>query len=350
MSFEIYVADSKKLVNRFVNFKQNGEGVKDDYILMDLLKGDKKLNSRYQYRIWIAMSFGECMGKVAAFIDDNFQTSLNDEKMGFISHFDCCEDSEMAHALLMKAVGFLKVRGVEKVYGPVPFSICKEAGLKVRVMSELSSNRRSNYIKKIYRESGFCNFNETNYCNVGLVQYRDSLLKKITAEVGLSQIEVKSFSTSKWSELINDFLVVKNQCNKLSFSEVTYSESEFEKEVLKIKNISSLEFIKIAYFRKSPVGCLFAELGHDKNAAPLRVIKRLFNSSLFDVSSVKIRDFMVLDSTHKDQIQLSLINSLLGTMSQYQIKQDIPILWNDATGLKSQQVVESYELFAKEIA
>ena len=70
------------------------------------------------------------IGRIAAFINPahNLQYSAND---GFFGFFDCIADEEVGTALLGAAETWLKDRKVDKLIGPVQWSVNEECGLLV---------------------------------------------------------------------------------------------------------------------------------------------------------------------------------------------------------------------------
>ena len=90
-------------------------------------------NAFYQHadvQLFLARRNGEVAGRISAQVDDE-HNRFHHERTGFFGFFESDDDPEVAGALLGAAEQWLRERGMERVRGPLSFSINEEAGLLV---------------------------------------------------------------------------------------------------------------------------------------------------------------------------------------------------------------------------
>ena len=80
--------------------------------------------------LFLARRDGEVVGRISAQIDRE-HNRYHDERTGFFGFFECVHDPDVAAALLATAEEWLCERGMERVRGPLNFSINGEVGLLV---------------------------------------------------------------------------------------------------------------------------------------------------------------------------------------------------------------------------
>ncbi|MDD5688360.1 MAG: hypothetical protein PHE88_11090 [Elusimicrobia bacterium] len=81
-------------------------------------------------KIFLAEENDKISGRIAAIIDDNFN-SFQKEKCGFFGYFDCVNDVNVARELLSEAKKYLKSEGMEVIRGPMNPSTNDECGLLI---------------------------------------------------------------------------------------------------------------------------------------------------------------------------------------------------------------------------
>lgn len=80
--------------------------------------------------LFIAERDGRSVGRIAA-IENRGHNRHHDDRVGFFGFFDSIDDTEVAAALLRRAEGWLRERGLAAARGPVSPSLNHEAGLLV---------------------------------------------------------------------------------------------------------------------------------------------------------------------------------------------------------------------------
>jgi GNAT superfamily N-acetyltransferase len=94
---------------------------------------DRKKNPFYRHadmELFLAERDGEVVGRIGAIVNHNHNRE-HKENIGFFGFFECMDDREVAHALLDRAVAWLRERGVDGVRGPASPSVNDEYGLLI---------------------------------------------------------------------------------------------------------------------------------------------------------------------------------------------------------------------------
>lgn len=81
-------------------------------------------------RLFLARRHGQVVGRISAQIDHE-HNRYHDERTGFFGFFESENDPEIARALLAAAEGWLRHRGMDRVRGPLSFSINGEVGFLI---------------------------------------------------------------------------------------------------------------------------------------------------------------------------------------------------------------------------
>ena len=135
MDFTITEVSSKADLLKFVKsqwyFYQN-----DPNFVPPIIADRKKLlntkkNPFYKHsviQLFMAVSDGLVIGRIAAIINDNHNKTWKD-KVGFFGFFECINDQKVANSLFDAAADWLKARGMESMRGPENPSQNDEVGL-----------------------------------------------------------------------------------------------------------------------------------------------------------------------------------------------------------------------------
>jgi hypothetical protein len=102
-----------------------------DFMVREQLSPSK--NPFFQHAeaaLFTAHRDGELVGRISAQIDAEHQRRWND-KVGFFGFFDTIDDPNVARELLEQAAQWLRARGMQRMRGPLSFSINEEVGVLV---------------------------------------------------------------------------------------------------------------------------------------------------------------------------------------------------------------------------
>jgi hypothetical protein len=101
--------------------------------MMEKRRFSPKHNAFYQHadvQLFLALRNGETAGRISAQIDHE-HNRYHGERTGFFGFFECEDDPEVAQALLATAENWLRDRGMERIRGPMSFSVNSEIGFLV---------------------------------------------------------------------------------------------------------------------------------------------------------------------------------------------------------------------------
>ena len=79
-------------------------------------------------KLFLARRHGQPVGRLSAQADDEHNRRYNDHT-GFFGYFECIDDPEVAAALTTTAGNWLQTQGMQRLRGPLSFSINGEAGV-----------------------------------------------------------------------------------------------------------------------------------------------------------------------------------------------------------------------------
>jgi hypothetical protein len=95
---------------------------------------DRKKNPFYrdaERELFLAMRGGEVVGRIAA-IENRAHNRFHDDRVGFFGFFECIDDQRAADWLFRAAAGWLSLRGLTTMRGPMNPSTNYECGLLVQ--------------------------------------------------------------------------------------------------------------------------------------------------------------------------------------------------------------------------
>jgi hypothetical protein len=140
MTLEIRPVASRGDLRRFVDFPYRLYDAKEHanwvaplrVAVYDAL--DRKKNPFYrdaERELFLAMRGGEVVGRIAA-IENRAHNRFHDDRVGFFGFFECIDDQRAADWLFRAAAGWLSLRGLTTMRGPMNPSTNYECGLLVQ--------------------------------------------------------------------------------------------------------------------------------------------------------------------------------------------------------------------------
>lgn len=137
MDYKVQKVETKSDKMRFIksqwNFYKNNPNFVPPIISDRLKVLDTEKNPFYKHsslQLFIAVSNGDVIGRVAAIINDNHNKTHND-KIGFFGFFECIDNQEVANSLFAEAGIWLKSKGMQVMRGPENPSMNDEIGLLI---------------------------------------------------------------------------------------------------------------------------------------------------------------------------------------------------------------------------
>ncbi|HWH95720.1 MAG TPA: hypothetical protein VNT03_17805 [Baekduia sp.] len=85
---------------------------------------------RVDFELLLAEREGRVVGRISAHVDHAYNRH-HDERRGWFGFFECEDDPEAAHALLVAAEAWLRARGMTLMTGPADFTMNDESGIVI---------------------------------------------------------------------------------------------------------------------------------------------------------------------------------------------------------------------------
>lgn len=137
MAVNIRTAESKADVNRFITLQWKFYGGDRNWVPPLLMDRRKLLNrsknpfyKHAEMQLFIAESDGEDVGRIAAIVNHNHNTT-HDDRVGFFGFFESVNRQDVADALLDAAADWLRSKRMDTMRGPMNPSVNDEIGLLV---------------------------------------------------------------------------------------------------------------------------------------------------------------------------------------------------------------------------
>ncbi len=133
----VWPVNTKKDLKKFIRFPNDLYQDDPNYVqplMMERLDSLQAHKNPYfdhaEVQFWLATKDDKIVGRISAQVCELVKENI-DPKLGQFGMFECIDDQEVADALLVTALDWLKERGMDKVHGPYNLSVNMETGLLV---------------------------------------------------------------------------------------------------------------------------------------------------------------------------------------------------------------------------
>lgn len=130
----------------------------------------------------VARRDGKLVGRVTAHIDRAYN-DYHQARLGWFGFFDCIDDVGVAHALLDRAVSWVKERGMQQIIGPNNFTTNHQVGMLVENFA------RPPMVEMTYNPSYY----ERLVTSYGFGKAKDLLAYWIDVSAGLEDAKIRRF-------------------------------------------------------------------------------------------------------------------------------------------------------------
>jgi len=239
------------------------------------------------------------IGRIAAFID-NVRSSANRQRTGGMGFFEVVEDREAAFCLFNTAIGWLSVRAMEAVDGPINFGENDNNwGLLVEgfMQQGFGMPYHKRYYRAFFEEFGFRNyFEQYSYhkdirdTNNRIVQFPERIMKIADWLSKRPGYSFHHFEFRNKEKYVKDIVEIYNSTWSVFKEDFTPLDPVILEESLeKAKLIIDEKLIWFAYFNSKPIA--FFVLFPDLNQ-----ILKYFNGKL---TLWNLMRFLYFKATHK---------------------------------------------------
>lgn len=251
---------------------------------------NRKKNPGFKHTIfkaWIIYRENKIAGRIVAYIDSLYN-EINNEKDGFLGFFESIDDQVVADELFSVGTKWLQINGINKVYGPMNFSIANECGVQLtgfEIPPMIQMSYTPVYYKSLFENGGFSKAHDLyayliSRKNVdeqaNLLTRLQSISEKIIKRSGvvLRTINMKDYKNEMFhiNNLYNSFMK-----NNWGFVPSSIEEMMFTGESMKL--IVDPELIFFAEVDGKVVGCSLAI--PDFNQVLIHLNGKLFPFGIF---------------------------------------------------------------------
>lgn len=206
-------------------------------------------------RLWIAWSGGEPVGRISAQID-RLRLEQHGDEAGTFGFLEAIDRQEVFSALFGAAEGWLRDRGLRRVFGPFSLSINDESGLLVdgfeRPPSMMMGHARPWYGPRV-EEQGYSKARDLLAYWVDMTQpFPDSLKRLIASGIGDSRVTFRPMDFSRYTEELRLIVDIFNDAWRDNWGFVPMTEGEVRHLAKSLRPLIKPEWVIIGEVEGEP--------------------------------------------------------------------------------------------------
>ncbi len=250
---------------------------------------DPKRNAFYQHadvQLFLARRDGEVVGRLSAHIDRE-HNRYHSERTGFFGFFECVNDPDAARALLAAAESWLRERGMDRVRGPLSFSINSEVGLLVDGFDSpplILMPYSQPYYLELLERCGYAKAKDLYAWRWGNQPVPAGAPARMAKELReRPEVRVRRADKGRFKEEVRTILDLYNDAWSENWGYVPATEAEAEQMARELKFIVDPDIVPLVEINGKPAGVAMAvpnvnEAIHDLNGHlfPFGFIKLLW--------------------------------------------------------------------------
>lgn len=208
-------------------------------------------------RRWIVKKEGKCVGRIAAFYDNDY-SSAYDQQTGCFGFFESIDDQDVANLLFDTAKNWLQQKGMQAMDGPVNFGEnFFYWGLLVDGFQPQTFGMQYHkpYYRKLFENYGLKTFYEQysysmDITNPDLPDRFWKIAAWVAKKPGYSY---KHFTFKNQDKFINDFIEIHNKAWSGHSNYKPAGFAELKEMITQAKLLLEEEFIWFVYHKEKPV-------------------------------------------------------------------------------------------------
>ncbi len=250
---------------------------------------DPKHNAFYQHadvQLFLARRDGRVVGRLSAHIDHE-HNRYHKERTGFFGFFECENDPDAASPLLAAAESWLRDRGMERVRGPLSFSINSEVGLLVDGFDSppaILMPYSQQYYQGLLEGCGYAKVKDLYAWRWGNQPVPAGAPARMAKELReRPEVRVRRAEMRRFKEEVRTILDLYNDAWSENWGYVPATEAEAEQMARELKLIVDPDIVPLVEINGQPAGVAMAvpnvnEAIHDLNGRlfPFGFIKLLW--------------------------------------------------------------------------
>jgi len=238
-------------------------------------------------QLFIARERGKVVGRISAQVDHQ-HNRFHGERTGSFGFFETKQDVEIARALLGTAEGWLRQRGMERVRGPLSFSLGQEAGLLVKGFDTpppITTGHARPYYGSLIEACGYVKLKDL----YGWRFFWDDLPERTQriADVIRSypEVTVRAGDIRRFDEEVRTVWDLRNSVLSEHWGFVPSTEAEYTEAVKDLRSIIDPNLVVIAEVAGKPAGVFVC-------IPDLNEALRGLNGRLFPIGFLKLLWFL----------------------------------------------------------
>ncbi len=231
---------------------------------------------------WMVHHQGRDVGRIAAVKDADY-ISFHGEKTGYYGMFDCCNDPEMAQALVKRANDWMVAHGLEQAIGPFELSTNYISGILVDgFQRDPAINMPFNppYYDRLLEQCGLEKAKDLWQWSIDLTKPIPERIVRISDRVAKrAGITIRNMDLAKWDDEVGICIDIYNDAWEKNWGFVPVSEKEFRHMAKDLKMVIHNDLGLVAEVEGRPVA--FALTIFDVNPVMKKLDGKLFPSGIF---------------------------------------------------------------------
>ena len=222
-----------------------------------------KHNAFYQHadvQLFLARRRDEVVGRVSAQIDHE-HNKFHNERTGFFGFFEAEHDSELAAALLGAAEDWLRERRIDRIRGPLNFSINGEVGMLVDAFDEppvMLMPYNPPYYLDLMQQCAYDNIKDVYAWKWAGQPPKGSAARIVEELRSRPEVTIRRADMSRFDEEVRTILDLYNDAWSENWGYVAATDAEAEQLAKDVKMLADPEIIPIVEVDGVPVGVALA--------------------------------------------------------------------------------------------
>lgn len=222
-----------------------------------------KHNAFYQHadvQLFLARRRDEIVGRVSAQIDHE-HNNFHNERTGFFGFFESEHDSELAAALLGAAEHWLRERGIDRIRGPLNFSINGEVGMLVDAFDQppvMLMPYNPPYYLDLMQQCAYDSVKDVYAWKWAGQPPKGSAARIVEELRSRPEVTIRRADMSRFDEEVRTILDLYNDAWSENWGYVAATDAEAEQLAKDVKMLADPEIIPIVEVDGVPVGVALA--------------------------------------------------------------------------------------------
>jgi hypothetical protein len=222
---------------------------------------DERKNPFFEHgeaQLFLALKDGEPAGRISAHID-RLHNEYHHERTGFFGFFESRDDAEAAGALFSAASEWLAARGMDRVRGPMNFSVNEEVGTLVDGFDKppmIAMTHSLPYYDTLIRGAGFEKAMDLFAYRWDIKPPPQRILKAVDSAMSMPGVTYRTVSMRHLRRDVDIMLAIYNDAWKDNWGFVPVTEREAQKMASDLRLIADPNIGIIVEVEGEPAGMI----------------------------------------------------------------------------------------------